>query len=371
MTPRPRKKGSRDLPPNLEANKSKGRTYYRYRDPRTGKYHSLGKNRESAIRDAIALNNAIYSAIQKRTIEQLMQPSTPTLKRYAEHYLAMCKTRGQADNTLRSKKSTLNRLIKAFGNTPIGEITVRQIAELITDIHNKGKSRTAQAVRSSAIDLFKEAIHDGMIDTNPAAATRNPVAKVMRSRLTIEQFKLYIAATAGEDPWIRNIAMLALLTGQRREDLVGIKFRDVRDGYLHIVQTKTGTRLKLDSSLHLDAVGLSIADVISQCRDNVVSQYLIHHTRHRGGKRVPGIRVHKDTVSRKFKYCREKGGIEPETGKAPTTFHEIRSLAARLLAEQEGKEFAQALLGHKDARMTAVYRDSRGAEWNEVKSGRN
>jgi integrase len=42
-----------------------------------------------------------------------------------------------------------------------------------------------------------------------------------------------------------------------------------------------------------------------------------------------------------------------------------------LWAEQEGKEFAQALLGHKDARMTAVYRDSRGAEWKEVKSEQN
>ena len=54
-------------------------------------------------------------------------------------------------------------------------------------------------------------------------------------------------------------------------------------------------------------------------------------------------------------------------GKTPPTFHEIRSLAARLYGDEFGAEFAQALLGHKTAQMTALYRDSRGRERDEVK----
>jgi hypothetical protein len=46
---------------------------------------------------------------------------------------------------------------------------------------------------------------------------------------------------------------------------------------------------------------------------------------------------------------------------------ELRSLAARLYADQEGPEFAQAIPGHKSACMTAQYRDMCGAEWTEVK----
>jgi enterobacteria phage integrase len=53
--------------------------------------------------------------------------------------------------------------------------------------------------------------------------------------------------------------------------------------------------------------------------------------------------------------------------KTPATFHEIRSLSARLYADAYGENFTRALLGHKSARMTALYRDSRGQEWTEVK----
>lgn len=46
------------------------------------------------------------------------------------------------------------------------------------------------------------------------------------------------------------------------------------------------------------------------------------------------------------------------------TFHEIRSLGARLY-EAQGID-PQALLGHKDRRMTEVYTDERKVEWQEV-----
>jgi hypothetical protein len=49
----------------------------------------------------------------------------------------------------------------------------------------------------------------------------------------------------------------------------------------------------------------------------------------------------------------------------PPTFHEIRSLAERLY-HQQGVN-TQEVLGHRDAKSTATYRDSRGAEWVEVK----
>ena len=48
----------------------------------------------------------------------------------------------------------------------------------------------------------------------------------------------------------------------------------------------------------------------------------------------------------------------------PPSFHEMRSLAARLHSA-EGRD-AQALLGHKSSKMTDLYRDSRGTEWIEV-----
>ena len=46
-------------------------------------------------------------------------------------------------------------------------------------------------------------------------------------------------------------------------------------------------------------------------------------------------------------------------GENPPTLHEIRSLSARLYTEKYGKEFANALLGHKSAKMTDQYLNER------------
>lgn len=53
-----------------------------------------------------------------------------------------------------------------------------------------------------------------------------------------------------------------------------------------------------------------------------------------------------------------------DLGKVPPPIHEVRSLAARLHAD-EGRN-PQMLLDHRSAGMTDMYRDSRGAEWIDV-----
>ena len=79
----------------------------------------------------------------------------------------------------------------------------------------------------------------------------------------------------------------------------------------------------------------------------------------------PKRRLH--TITAAFAEARDKAGLTWPAGKTPPTFHEIRSLAARLYAEQ-GID-AQALLGHKSPDMTALYRDVRGSEWIEIRLG--
>lgn len=55
-----------------------------------------------------------------------------------------------------------------------------------------------------------------------------------------------------------------------------MKFSDVWDDMLHIEQEKTGTRLAIPLSLRNEALNITLSDVISKCRDAVVSKYLVH-----------------------------------------------------------------------------------------------
>lgn len=50
----------------------------------------------------------------------------------------------------------------------------------------------------------------------------------------------------------------------------------------------------------------------------------------------------------------------------PPTFHELRSLSARLYEKQISDKFAQHLLGHKSDTMASQYRDDRGREWDKI-----
>jgi integrase len=67
-------------------------------------------------------------------------------------------------------------------------------------------------------------------------------------------------------PWLRNAIALALVSGQRREDVARATFADVRDGAWWVVQGKTKARVAIPLELRLDAFRMSLEDVVRQCR---------------------------------------------------------------------------------------------------------
>ncbi|WP_281181075.1 tyrosine-type recombinase/integrase [Candidatus Arsenophonus triatominarum] len=77
-----------------------------------------------------------------------------------------------------------------------------------------------------------------------------------------------------------------------------------------------------------------------------------------------GKKVSIEKISKGFTKLRDKTNLTWEG--TPPSFHEIRSLSARLYTERNGSEFAQKLLGHKPAEMTAKYQDDRNNGWIEV-----
>ncbi|HEY6094461.1 MAG TPA: tyrosine-type recombinase/integrase, partial [Gallionellaceae bacterium] len=222
-------------------------------------------------------------------------------------------------------------------------------------------------------DIWKDAMQEGWAPDNLAEKTRSESVEVVRSRLTLDDFwKVYNAAKARKMVWLMRAMELALVTAQRREDIANMEFRAgkestawAEDDALCVIQHKTGTKLRIP--LELGVGGLTVGGVIKACRDTVVSRWMVHHHKPRTLSK-PGDQVWIDTISKGFAKARQHAGVTGEEGKTPPTFHEIRSLSIRLYVEAYGAELAQAIAGHKDAAMTAVYRDVRGAEWLQIKA---
>lgn len=373
---RPRNKLNTPLPDNLyrKNDKRNGKTYYSYRDPRTGKFHGLGTDRDAAENDARALNAVIYASIRSSRLALMTEPEpdSPRFSRVILRHLELCEKRKLAANTLKNKASMCQAWENAIqSETLLADITIRHLVEVLDSYEDR--PRMAQAMRSAAIDIWKDAMQEGWTNDNLPAKTRANTVEVQRSRLVLEDFwKIHAAALTLPDKWIVRSMELALVSAQRREDVAFTEFRNTKDSTawleddaLCVIQQKTGTKLRIP--LDVGVAGFTVGGVVKSCRDNIVSRWLIHHQR-RCGLSKPGDQVWKDTISKGFARARKLAGVTGEPGKQPPSLHEIRSLSIRLYAEAYGPEFAQAIAGHKDASMTAVYRDVRGAEWVQIKA---
>lgn len=217
----------------------------------------------------------------------------------------------------------------------------------------------AVALRSLLLDVFREAIVEGIIEKNIVEPTKTPAPEVKRERLSVEQFNAIRLSARAIGGWIENALILALLTGQRREDISRMKFSDVKDDRLFITQGKTGHKLALPLSLQLREVGLSLREAIESCRKGNPSDHLIYSSVRRGGRKAGPVAP--DAITGAFGAARESCGLT--FGANPPSFHEIRSLASRLYELENGEELAQRLLGHKSIAMTKKYLDSRGQEY--------
>jgi hypothetical protein len=107
-----------------------------------------------------------------------------------------------------------------------------------------------------------------------------------------------------------------------------MKFSDIWDDHLHVVQEKTGSKLAIPLSLRLNAIDWSLRDVVARCRDYAVSPYLIHFFR-ATSMAERGAQVKSNTITMNFSKARDKAEINWGDG-TPATFHEQRSLAERL-----------------------------------------
>jgi hypothetical protein len=275
---------------------------------------------------------------------------------------------------MRQKIGNCNKLKAALtADKPIRDVTVTHVAELLDSYDNRPRMR--QSLRTEAIELWKTALHNGWAAVNVADMTRTNKASVKRSRLTLEDFdKIYAVAQKLPNKWIARSMQLALVSAQRASDISSMEFKQLKsstswiDGNeLYVMQIKSQGKTKVRIPIDLGVNGWTIGSVIKSCQTNIITRWILHHNRHRGGAK-PGMRITAGALSRGFAEARDLAGVTGD-GETPPTFHEIRSLSIRLYKDKFGSAFAQAIAGHKNAKTSSLYADARGAEWLLVKAG--
>lgn len=373
MAARPRKNNV--SVPNLYPLYSRkvNKVYWRYKHPVTGKFHSLGTNEAEAIAIATEANSRLAEQRTRQILAISDRIATSkgkaiTTSTWLDRYQAIQEDRLKSGdiklNTYKQKAKPVSLLKERAGLKLISAVDVRDIAQLLDEYISAGQPRMAQVVRSVLIDVFKEAQHYGEVPPgyNPALATKQPRRKISRQRLSLEEWKKIFDIADAAHRYMGNAMLLALVTGQRLGDISKMKFSDIWEDHLHVIQEKTGSKIAIPLSLRLNAINWCLRDVVARCRDYAVSPYLVHFFR-TTSQAERGAQVKANTLTMNFSKARDLAEIDWGTG-TPATFHEQRSLSERLYKEQ-GID-TRKLLGHKTQQQTDRYHDDRGKGWSKV-----
>ncbi|HWH84692.1 MAG TPA: phage integrase Arm DNA-binding domain-containing protein [Burkholderiaceae bacterium] len=332
--------------------------YYVWRSKLTGKTFAIGSVTLAAAKaEANAAN-----AHEDDAAPKLLARVTGAAHTIGD-VLDDMKDPASAPNTVKARKSLDGIIRAAIGDKQCASLTVAHCADLIEKIEDKGKGRSAEAVRGRLIQVCRRGMQLGWLAFNPAEVTREPSVTVKRGRLTMESFRAIYAKAPEVNGWLQRAMMFGLVLGADRITLAGLQRSNVAGGLLTYTRQKTHATIAVPLALRLEAVGVSLDDLVSQ-RGTILSPYLIHHVRSQGRAKV-GAPVHPDTLSQAFTDARELAGIPDE---AAPTFHELRSLCKREY-DKQGNVDTKALLGHAGERVSDLYADSRGAEPILVKVG--
>jgi integrase len=334
--------------------------YYSWRDPESGREYGLGRNRRAAIKEALQAN--AHLAGRRVSLVERLTGAANTWAEWCDEFEKVLAERDTKPNTRRTRKSQLGRLRRSFpAEAAAGRIDTRDCSKVLDELKTAGKFRTAQAFRSFLVDCFDRMVAKGWRKDNPARVLDEVKVRVTRARLSLDVFLQLYKAT--EVRWLRNTMALMIVSGQDRSDCCRAMFTDLREGCWWNERGKTGARIILPLDIRLDAFGMSLDDVVRQCRSTgILSKHLVHQTERSKGATL-GKKMHVDKVTRVFSAELNKLGLDWGGKKAPTLY-EVRSLSARLY-KAEGRVNPQELLGHKDPATTAIYTDGRG-EWVRV-----
>ncbi|WP_431731931.1 tyrosine-type recombinase/integrase [Atlantibacter hermannii] len=253
--------------------------------------------------------------------------------------------------TLANKTSLIKFLKKEMGSTPISRITPFQIKTALNHYTSQNKNSAARCAYVLLNDVFRIAYDSEIIKVNPMSRIRIPKAHVKRSRLTFDEWqRIYNAARIFCPFYFHIFMLLALVSAQRRSDLILIDESIIKDGYWFIEQQKTGAKIALPLTLTLYDASLNLGDTIK-----------VYFEWFNG----PHGKIIKPwNISRWFLYARDIAYSRDYWPGTPPSFHEQRSLAARLYRIQ-GVDI-KTLLGHKKMSMSDHYDDDRGREYRKL-----
>ncbi len=204
------------------------------RQPSRGGYRTK-RDAEVGLSDALAEMRAGAWA----------DPSTLTVEQYLDQWLRDCRA-DIKESTHHSYEVAVRRMLPHIGGVKLQALATAQIRKAMTTLRDSGLS--PKTIRNTHIVLRRalgQALNDRLIGRNPMAGLQPPSMERREHDVwTPEQIRAFLDSIAGTRLYAPVV--LAAVSGMRRAELLGLRWRDLDldAGVLTIVQTRTAVRGK-------------------------------------------------------------------------------------------------------------------------------
>jgi integrase len=168
------------------------------------------------------------------------KPAPLTFRTYAEQWFAAGESRrGWKPKTVVQYRTVHRRLVDVFGPMRLAEIRPRHVAAFVTAQEGRAPNSITRDL-SVLHAIFKTAVREELVDSNAAEAAERPKAIPRRWRI-LEPAEVARVARAFTDEQARAVFLTLILTGVRRFELQGLRWRDVDllDAVLRVRQSKS------------------------------------------------------------------------------------------------------------------------------------
>jgi integrase len=202
-------------------------------DPATGKRRRRSRSGYKTQREATAAMRTAMRATETGTVEP---GEVPTVAAYIDEWLARRRASLRL-STWESYRDVLEgRVVPRLGALRLDRVTATHVAEMLVDLTEhggraarRGPGLSAKSVKYTLSVLnfvLKDATKRGVIARNPAEHVDRPrVTKQEMRWWSADEARAFLEAAAGD----RYVALwtLALTTGMRRGELLGLKWPDI------------------------------------------------------------------------------------------------------------------------------------------------
>ena len=318
------------------------------------------------------VRRSVYGATQAECVAKLQQlqqqiagglpavDQRATVGRYLDSWLGSVSSRVRP-RTMRHYAYMVELVSGQIGRVKLAKLSPQDVAAMLARLQASGLGpQTCAHVRAVLRAALADAERDGLVSRNVAALASAPRVPHQPPRiLTPEQAQALLNAL--QDDGLRRMATVAVHTGLRQGELLGLRWQDVAEGELHVTQAlqRLGgeyrlVEVKSRTSRRTVPLTADAVEALAQERQCQLEARLAAGGRWR--EPIPGLAFTTATGAPRSgsAITHQFAGALSAAGLPPMHWHHLRhAFAGLMLASGADLSTVSSLLGHTSVNLTA------------------